>query len=240
MFKSLFGKNARGAEELSVQTASLRYVGDPAGNGVEPARYELAKRLAAHPQVDNAWLARVEHSAEAQVRLALILQAPSLPAQERGAVAAGCAGVLALDIMFLEGLPQAFRTQLQAGSRPLYVEGCQLFHCPVLLDVNRSNHLPAEWSAAVCTLYVADLDPERALLRAARHVSEQGLGYAGVQDNRISQLEIERWWDGHVLLNWAAQQEHFPTQQEIHSLVRCAGLFQGPTLGWNDSGGSRP
>ena len=50
---------------------------------------------------------------------------------------------------------------------------------------------------------------------------------------QVFQLELDRWWDGHVIANYEEHRDSFPGQDEIAKLVAEGAVFHGPFAGWD-------
>lgn len=231
MFKKLFNRNRH--RELNVSPSDFTFRGNVEGNGVNDLRIELTKRASQFSAIENAWLAKIQYATEDTVRIMLLVDSPSSSPNSRASIANGCADVITMDIMFADSLPAELIDQIKRNSQPLYIKNTNLYHCPIVVERGENASAPEEWIGAIVNLYVADTDHESALRRAAIEVRNDGYVFSGVHDNRVDQIDPEKWWDGHVLATWPEYADHFPSQTDIGSVVRCGGIFKGPVLGWD-------
>lgn len=230
MLGNFFKKKA--VQKVDVSPSAIVYLGDISGNGVDYARYELTLRASKFPMISNAWLAKVKYDSEGITRIMFVVDSTEESSTCRRAIAEACSDVMPMDIMFADMLPAEIITKIKCDSSPLYLANAKLFHCPIVAKPIDNDSVPKEWLGAIVNMYVADADHESALRRAAMAIVNDGYGFVGVHENRVSQLSPEAWWDGHVLAMWPEHSSHFPTQDEIFSFVRCGGILKGPVLGW--------
>lgn len=231
MFERFFCKNPH--RKLDVPASEITYRGNVEGSGVNAIRLELTTRASEFSAIHNAWLARIQHASEDKIRIMLLIESPASSPENRSEMASACTGVIPLDIVFVDSMPEEFVNQIKRQVRPLFLEKTHLYHCPMVVEPGSNVEAPSDWIGAIVNLYVADTDHESALRRAAAEIEDDGYVLTGLHDDRVVQLDPEKWWDGHVLAVWPEHAAHLPSQAEIRFVLRCGGIVSGPVLGWS-------
>ena len=89
------------------------------------------------------------------------------------------------------------------------------------------------WIGAVVNYYVGAPTYQEALSKAVSILSDQGMELIDLWGGQVFQLELDRWWDGHVIANYEEHRDSFPGQDEIAKLVAEGAVFHGPFAGWD-------
>jgi hypothetical protein len=230
MLGKLFGR--RSVKSIEQPVAEMEFLGDVQGAGVNSLRISLAERLRSVSGVSNAYLARVQYSGENKPRVALAVDATSIPEARKKDIAAHCSGVLPMDILFLDSLPESKAASLRNNYTPLFLPNLKLFECPIRVTRGTNSEMPPEWKGAIIFFFVASASYQEALLVAVAQLRAEGYEFRDVQNGKVNQLDPSLWWSSYVVEKWSAYATHFPSQSEIEAIVATGGYFKGPALGW--------
>jgi hypothetical protein len=231
VFGSLFSKK-KSLHVLQQPLEKIVFLGEMQGNGLMALRIELAVRLRAFPAVKNAHLSRLMYQGEATFRNCLVIAAgEGLSDEQREEIAVACGGVVPLDIFFRDTLPDLILSKIDAQCRTLFLPNLALFECPLLVRKGTNTEMPVEWPRAISFWYVAAADYKDALIAAVEAARSEGYEFDAVFDNKVEQLDPERWWEGHVMTKWKEYSNYLPSQERVNAVVRTGGLFKGPNLG---------
>lgn len=231
MFGNLFSKRTS-LQVLQQPLEKVVVLGEMQGNGLIELRIELATRLCAFPSVMNAMLPRLLYEGESTHRNCLVI-APGaeLNDNQREEIAAGCGGIVPLDILFSDSLPNTILSKIEEQCQNLFINDLALFECPLIVRKGTNTEMPAEWPSAISFWYVAATDYEAALVAAVNSARSEGYEFDGIFDDKVDQLDPKNWWAGHVMVKWKEYSDYLPSQERVHAVVRTGGLFRGPNLG---------
>ena len=230
MLSKLFGK--RTVSRIEQPFNAINLLGNVEGSGVNSLRIALAARLNSVSGVANAYLARVQYAGEDKPRVGLALDAPSLSEAEKSEIASRCSGVVPMDILFLDSLPDSTVASLRSSYTPLFLPDLKLFECPIRVTRGSNSEMPPEWKGAIIFFYVASSSYQEALLVAVAQLRAEGYEYQTVANGKVNQLAPSVWWSEFVMEKWSEHAAHFPSQSELEALVATGGYFKGPALGW--------
>ncbi|MBM3116077.1 hypothetical protein [Jeongeupia naejangsanensis] len=230
MFSKLFGKKTFDRIEQPLNAITL--LGNVEGAGVNSLRIALVARLRSFSGVANAYLAKIQYVEEDELRVGLAIDAPSISEVEKGEIASRCSGVVPMDILFLDSLPDSIVASLRSSYTPLFVPDLKLFECPIRVTRGSNSEMPTEWKGAIIFFYVASSSYQEALLTAVAQLRAEGYEYQTVANGKVNQLDPSVWWSGFVMEKWSEHAAHFPSQSDLEALVAAGGYFRGPVLGW--------
>jgi hypothetical protein len=231
VFGNLFSKK-KPLQVLQQPLENVVVLGEMQGNGLIELRIELAVRLCVFPSVVNAKLPRLLYQGESTHRNCLVIAARTdLSERQREEIAAACAGIVPLDILFSDSLPNLILSRVEEQCKDLFIHDLPLFECPLVVRKGTNAEMPAEWPRAISFWYVAATDYEAALFAAVSSARAEGYEFEGVFENKVDQLDPKKWWSDHVLVKWKEYSAYLPSQERVDAVVRTGGLFRGPNLG---------
>lgn len=230
MFGNLFKKKPLQVVQQPIEKVVV--LGEIKGNGLAELRIELTTRLRAFPSVMNAKLPRLLYQGESTHRNCLVITAAAnVNDKKREEIAAACAGVIPLDILFRDSLPDRVLSRIDEQCQDLFISDLALFECPLIVRRGTNTEMPAEWPRAISFWYVAATDYETALYAAVQSARSEGYEFDGVFNSKVEQLDPKKWWAGHVMVKWKEYSDHLPPQERVDAMVCTGGLFRGPNLG---------
>ncbi|KUM03813.1 hypothetical protein Cv017_17320 [Chromobacterium subtsugae] len=233
MFRKFFGEKP--VQTLEQNTSAIEIVGDIQGQGVNALRMELAIRLLRFPAIQNAYLARVKYKSEQTIRVLFVISAEGITEAKKHEIAGACSGVIPLDILFLEALPEHMASDIKTNCNPLLIEGLSLFECPLIVCRGANTEMPSDWLEAIAFYYVSAENYENALIKAVELIRSEGYEFKTVFNGKVNQLDPKKWWEEHVLATkWSQYAEHFPSQAAMDAIVATGGVFKAPMLGWKN------
>ncbi|MDI4635817.1 hypothetical protein J7U46_22315 [Pelomonas sp. V22] len=231
MFGSLFPKK-KAIQVLQQRFDEIEVSGEVQGSGLDELRVELALRLRAHPGVENAYLPRLRYHGEDSFRNCLAIGLThDLDLDQRESIAASCGGIIPLDILFLDALPDPISLKIESQCRRLFLGKLAFFECPLLVRKGSNAEMPANWPRAVSFWYFAATDYKEALVAAVAAARADGYVFDDVYEGKVAQLDPSKWWEEHVMVRWAEHADFFPSQERVEAVVATGGLFRGPNLG---------
>lgn len=231
MFGKFFSKKP--VQTLEQNTSEIEILGNIQGQGVNALRIELVTRLLHFPEIQNAYLARAQYQSEQTIRLLLVISANGISEVKKHEIAGACSGIIPLDILFLEALPEHIASDITTKCDPLLIGGLSLFECPLVVGRGDNTEMPPDWMEAIAYCYVSADNYENALLKAVEVIRSEGYEFKTVFEGKVKQLDPAKWWTEHVLLTgWNQYAEHFPSQEVIEAIIATGGTFKAPMLGW--------
>lgn len=231
MLGSLFSRK-KPLQVLRQPLSEIEVVGEVEGSGLDELRVELALRLRVHSAVENAFLPKLRYHGEDSFRNCLVISlARNLDGDQRENIAAGCGGIIPLDVLFLDALSDRISLKIESQCRRLFPGELAFFECPLLVQKGTNAEMPAEWPRAVSFWYVAAADYKEALVMAVRAARADGYVFDDVYGGKVAQLDPGEWWEKHVMTRWTEHADFFPSQERVEAVVATGGLFRGPNLG---------
>lgn len=232
MLSKLFGKKKH--KEFEVKFSEVEFVGDLDGNAVNALRFEVGKILKTFPCIRNAYLSAIQYKGEKKPRISLVIES-SEPSEVIGAdVANQCAGIVPMDIMFLDSCSPSLLEKILSNTEPLFNDSNLLFECPLIVSRGNSQDMPEEWSGAILNYFVAAKDYEAALYKSVNDLRSDGYKFESVHDGKVNQLDPTVWWEQYVMGKWSKYADHFPSQEDIEIILVTGGIHKGPALGWEN------
>lgn len=231
MLGSFFSK-MKPLQVLQQPLNEIDVVGEVEGSGLDELRVELALRLRKHSAVKNAYLPKLKHRSEDSFRNCLAISlAHNLKSDHREEIAAGCSGIIPLDILFLDALPDSVSLKIESQCRRLFLDELAFFECPLVVRKGTNAEMPAEWPGAISFWYAAAADYKEALIAAVRAAKADGYIFDDVHEGKVAQLDPRKWWEEYVMTRWKEHADFFPSQERVEAVVATGGLFRGPNLG---------
>lgn len=229
---SRFFRKSGAARSVQQAADGIAFVDQVSGSGLDALRMQLAPRLWPFKSIENGYLPKLTLRGEANPRNCLLLvEREPLAPEQKEAIAAACAGTIALDIYFSRELPSELVATVTSHCRPLFLPGLALFECPLIVKRGLNTSMPSEWPTGVSFWYVAATSVEDALARAVGSARTEGFEFVDVYQGKVVQIDHTKWWDGVVMKQWREYATHLPTQQQMDAAVATGGIFMGPNIG---------
>ena len=105
-----------------------------------------------------------------------------------------------------------------------------LFLCPVSVRAGPGCENPGNWDGASVFCYVAAPDHLAALRIAVEKLKGKGWLFDDLFGSSVHQLDAHQWAE-YVASTWPELPGHFPSQQEVVTLLDSGGVFFGPFCG---------
>ncbi|BBH11992.1 hypothetical protein [Chromobacterium haemolyticum] len=229
MFSKLFGKKP--VKTIQQAAAKIKFAGSVQGTGLNALRIEIAKRLLGIG-LKNGYLAKLQYAHEEQQRICLVLDAPGKSDSQRPEVAAAFSGVIPMDIVFSDAIPNEILQEITSSCPPILLLETKLFECPIVVGKGTNLDMPAEWTAAIVCFFVAAQDYQEALSVAVEQLRSEGYEFKSVYEGKVHLVDASQWWAGYVMEKWSKYADGFPSQREVEAMVATGAYFKGPVLAW--------
>jgi hypothetical protein len=225
-----------GTQSIAPRSSEIQLIGQLHDEGLNALRIGLTRRLSGCPDVVNAYLARVRYARDDTPRVAIFVEAPGVSRERECEIADLCAGVLNMDVILADGLPESVGETLRAGYTPLYVPGMNLFECEFIVGQDDIAALPRRCQGAIVTYYVAASTYQDAIRVAVERLHDEGYELRGLVDNKVRQLAPHSWQPAAEPDDSSHCDDH-PTKDDILAVAATGGYLKGPTYAWlHDAG----
>jgi hypothetical protein len=120
VFSKFFGQK-KPYKEVETPAETMRFLGEPTGDGLGLLKGELAKILTAEGNTVKAYLRKVQYAGEDRIRIALVIDGRGKSEVMAAVIARECQPLIAIDLVFFESLNSLLVQDVQSGARPFYV-----------------------------------------------------------------------------------------------------------------------